>query len=201
MCIRDRTYGAGLWQRRAVLYVAMALPVLALCFYKYTHFIALSIVALVNPAWGQQTDHFAGALLPITPPLAVSFFVFEFVHYLYDVSKGSPSIRNPAHFCAFTFFFPSLVAGPIKRYQPFLASLRSGLASVSVDDVKLGLMRVALGLFKKVAIADNVTEGLHYWQPHYATLTLDVYKRQPQSPLALLPRPWSSTTVGPAPTS
>jgi alginate O-acetyltransferase complex protein AlgI len=166
------TYAAGLWRRRAVLYVAMALPVLALVFYKYTHFVALSVVALADPGWGRHADQFANAFLPITPPLAVSFFVFEFVHYLYDVSRGSPSIRNPAHFCAFTFFFPSLVAGPIKRYLPFLASLRAGLASVSADDVKLGVMRVALGLFKKVAIADNVTEGLHYWQPHYPTLTL-----------------------------
>jgi alginate O-acetyltransferase complex protein AlgI len=166
------TYCAGLWRNRGALYAAMILPVLALVFYKYTHFVALSIVGLANPAWGARTDHFALAFLPVTPPLAVSFFVFEFIHYLYDVSKGAPSIRNPAHFCAFTFFFPSLVAGPIKRYQPFLASLRSGLASVAVDDVKQGLMRVALGLFKKVVIADNVTEGLRYWQPKYAHLTL-----------------------------
>jgi alginate O-acetyltransferase complex protein AlgI len=166
------TYAAGLLRWRPVLYAAMVLPVLALVFYKYTHFVALNIVALANPAWGQHTDRLASAFLPITPPLAVSFFVFEFVHYLYDVNKGSPSIRNPAHFCAFTFFFPSLVAGPIKRYQPFLASLRSGLVAVTVDDVKLGVMRVALGLFKKVAIADNVTEGLRFWQPKYAHLTL-----------------------------
>jgi alginate O-acetyltransferase complex protein AlgI len=166
------TYLAGIWRNRAALVAAMLLPVTALAFYKYTHFIALSIVALVNPAWGQGADHFAGALLPLTPPLAVSFFVFEFVHYLYDVRKGAPSIRNPAHFCAFTFFFPSLVAGPIKRYQPFLASLHSGLGSVEADDVKLGVMRVALGLFKKLAIADNVTAGLKFWQPHYPHLTL-----------------------------
>src|ERR1700677_671953 len=111
------TYCAGLLRIRAVLVAAMILPVLALAFYKYTHFLALGVVALANPAWGQHADHLAGSLLPITPPLAVSFFVFEFVHYLYDVGKGAPSIRNPAHFCAFTFFFPSLVAGPIKRYQ------------------------------------------------------------------------------------
>jgi alginate O-acetyltransferase complex protein AlgI len=166
------TYVAGLLRRRAILVAAMALPVLTLVFYKYTHFVALSVVALVNPAWGERTDHLAGALLPITPPLAVSFFVFEFVHYLYDVNKGEPSIRNPAHFCAFAFFFPSLVAGPIKRYQPFLASLSSGLASVTADDVKVGVVRVAIGLFKKLVIADNVAAGLRYWEPAYPHLTL-----------------------------
>jgi alginate O-acetyltransferase complex protein AlgI len=166
------TYLAGIWRNRTALVGAMVLPVTALAFYKYTHFIALSVVALLNPAWGEGADHFAGSLLPITPPLAVSFFVFEFVHYLYDVRKGAPSIRNPAFFCAFTFFFPSLVAGPIKRYQPYLASLHSGLGSVGADDVKLGVMRVALGLFKKLVIADNVTAALKFWQPQYPHLTL-----------------------------
>ena len=168
------TYLAGLSRSRAALVAAMILPVLALVFYKYTHFVSLQLIGLIHPAWGSQVDHLAGALLPVTPPLAVSFFVFEFVHYLYDVSHGSPSIRNPAHFCAFTFFFPSLVAGPIKRYQPFLQSLGAGLAAVPIDDVKRGLIRVALGLFKKVVLADNLTEGLSYWHERYHHLTLGV---------------------------
>lgn len=166
------TYLAGLARRRAVLLFAMALPVLALVFYKYTHFVALSVVSLANPAWGARADQLAGAILPVAPPLAVSFFVFEFVHYLYDVNQGEPSIRNPAQFCAFAFFFPSLVAGPIKRYQPFLASLSSGLGSVAAEDVKVGVVRVAVGLFKKIAIADNVASGLRFWEPKYPQLTM-----------------------------
>jgi alginate O-acetyltransferase complex protein AlgI len=170
--LASTTYFAGLSRAKWVLRVAMALPIAALVFYKYTHFIALSIVALVNPAWGHQADLLAGSYLSAGPPLAVSFFVFEFVHYLYDVSKGAPSIRNPADFCAFAFFFPSLVAGPIKRFQPFLASLRSGLNLVTAEDVKCGLTRIALGFFKKVVVADNVTAGLQYWEPSYAKLTI-----------------------------
>jgi alginate O-acetyltransferase complex protein AlgI len=166
------TYLAGLSRIRGALLAAMALPVLALIFYKYTHFVSLQLIGLLHPAWGRQADQTVGALLPLTPPLAVSFFVFEFVHYLYDVRHGGPSIRNPARFCAFTFFFPSLVAGPIKRYQPFLASLSAGLGAVTSDEVKRGLMRVALGLFKKVVLADNLTEGLSFWHDRYGQLTL-----------------------------
>ena len=166
------TYLAGLWRNQWALRVAIALPVLALACYKYTHFIALSIISLIHPAWGTQIDQFAVGHLPITPPLGVSFFTFEFVHYLYDVSKGQPSIRNPAHFWAFTFFFPSLVAGPIKRYQPFLGSLHGGLAHVSLEDVKAGLVRVASGLFKKVVIADNLTAAIEFWRPQYDGLTI-----------------------------
>lgn len=86
------TYMAGLWRHRAAQLAGLALPVLALVFYKYTHFLATGLVARLNPAWGGQTDHFATVLLPLGPPLAVSFFTFEFVHYLYDVGKGSPPI-------------------------------------------------------------------------------------------------------------
>ena len=88
------TYLAGLWRKKWVLRVAIALPILALVFYKYTHFFTRSIIALINPALGAHVDSLASAHLPATPPLGVSFFVFEFVHYLYDVSKGQAE-RDP----------------------------------------------------------------------------------------------------------
>jgi alginate O-acetyltransferase complex protein AlgI len=166
------TYGAGLSRSRPVLIGTMALSVLALVFYKYTHFLTLDLLASLNPAWGRSLHDAARQYQPATPPLAVSFFTFEFVHYLYDVLHGAPSIRNPAKFCAFTFFFPSLVAGPIKRYQPFLASLDAGLARVALDDVKAGLLRVSTGFVKKVVIADNLTGAINYWQPHFAEVSL-----------------------------
>jgi alginate O-acetyltransferase complex protein AlgI len=166
------TYLAGLSRHRWALIGAMILSVLALIFYKYTHWLTLELLASVNPAWGQRLHDVARSAQPATPPLAVSFFTFEFVHYLYDVLKGEPSIRSPAKFAAFTFFFPSLVAGPIKRYQPFLASLDAGLARVEVHDVKAGALRVATGFVKKVVLADNLTAAIAYWQPHFAELPL-----------------------------
>lgn len=164
------TYAAGLWRNKWALRLGMALPVLALAFYKYTHFLSLNILGALSPELGAQADKLALAHMPATPPLAVSFFAFEFVHYLYDVGKGQPSIRNPAHFWAFTFFFPSLVAGPIKRYQQFIGSLKEGLARVVPDDIKVGLARIALGFFKKVVIADNLTAALEHYHGQYGSL-------------------------------
>ena len=166
------TFLAGLSRARWALISAMILSVLALVFYKYTHWLTLDLLAALHPAWANQLHEAARAVQPLTPPLAVSFFTFEFVHYLYDVLKGAPSIRHPAKFAAFTFFFPSLVAGPIKRYQPFLASLDAGLARVALDDVKAGALRVATGFVKKVLLADNLTAAIAYWQPHFAELPL-----------------------------
>ena len=49
--------------------------------------------------------------LPEAPPLAISFFTFEFVHYLVDCRRGTFPIRKPVDFILFAIFFPTLVAG------------------------------------------------------------------------------------------
>ena len=87
--------------------------------------------------------------LPEAPPLAISFFTFEFVHYLVDRRRGTFPIRKPVDFILFAIFFPTLVAGPIKRYKQFLPSLRAGVASVCPRDVMTGLLQASLGCVKK----------------------------------------------------
>lgn len=95
--------------------------------------------------------------LPEAPPLAISFFTFEFVHYLVDCRRGTFPIRKPVDFILYAIFFPTLVAGPIKRYEQFLPSLRAGVASVCPRDVMTGLCsRRRLAVSKKVC-ADNLT--------------------------------------------
>src|SRR5262249_60770909 len=109
-------------------------------------------------------------MLPPSPSLAISFFVVEFVHYLADVCRGSPSIKNPAHFGAYAIFWPSIVAGPVKRYQDFLPAYKRGLKRVCAHDVAVGLVRVAAGLGKKV-LADNLTAWLTHWGPQFDKLS------------------------------
>jgi alginate O-acetyltransferase complex protein AlgI len=89
-------------------------------------------------------------------PLAISFFTFEFVHYLVDARKGTLPDHTFAEFLAFAMFFPTMVAGPIKRFQRFVPQLRD--AHVNADDVSVGVTRIVVGLFKKIVIAD--TAGL-----------------------------------------
>lgn len=105
----------------------------------------------------------AGALrLPAVPefprlvlPLAISFFTFEFVHYIVDARRGTLPEHSPADFFAFALFFPTMVAGPIKRFQGFQPQI--GTARAGAQDVNDGITRIALGLAKKLCIADTVT--------------------------------------------
>src|SRR4029077_17929913 len=59
-------------------------------------------------------------------------------------------------YMAFILFFPTMVAGPIKRYQDFLPKLRS-ISAEWVVDAHRGFTRILAGLVKKFALADLLT--------------------------------------------
>lgn len=165
------TYAAALSRQRTLCLAAIVGCVAALCFYKYLLFFCQDLLGLLWPAGADALLPRVNALLPAAAPLAISFFVFEFVHYLVEVRRGQEPIRRPDDFALFALHFPSLVAGPIKRYQEYLPDLRAGLAGVSVDDVAAGAQRIALGLVKKVLLADNLTLALNYYEGRYADLS------------------------------
>lgn len=166
------TFGAALTQRGWLIVAAIVLDVSALAFYKYFHFLTLQVLGWASPGWGALVDQRAGVMLPGAPPLAVSFFIFEMVHYLYDVRKGNPPLRSIVQYASFIFFFPSLVAGPIKRYEKFVPQLHLGLARVSSRQVMAGLLRIARGYFMKIVIADFLTGFIAFYEPHFQELAM-----------------------------
>jgi alginate O-acetyltransferase complex protein AlgI len=135
----------------------------ALVFYKYGEFLL-----------GALAGGLAAAHLSLPPaltmwrhpaiPLGISFFTFEFVHYLYEVRvKGHPPIRNPFHFAVFAIFFPTLAAGPIKRFPDFVPQLLD-LRNPRADEVWPALQRIIRGLFKKICIADLTVEYISVFE-------------------------------------
>src|SRR5665213_2402866 len=179
------TYFCGLSRNRTSCAGGILLSVVALCFYKYTHFLTIDVLGLIHPSWGAAALAGAKRILPggvlalpgsgiketCVPPVGMSFFAFEFVHYLYDVRQGHDPIRNPMRFLLFAIFFPSLVAGPIKRYEQYQPSLQRGAEAVDVADVALGFRRIAMGFFKKVVIADNLAFAIAFYAPPADGLT------------------------------
>lgn len=161
------TFFFGLWiakippggPRRNLLFVsALAVPVLGLIGYKYRGLLLNSLSLCVGGKTGVWLQ--AHAVNPALP-LAISFFTFEFVHYLTDVYHGSQPIKNGFNFAIFAVFFPSVVSGPIKRYQNFLGQLEFGWPRPTPGDFSEGIQRLVMGYFKKLVIADNVTVVIH----------------------------------------
>ncbi len=153
--------GQGNLPARLLLLAGLFLNVGALCYYKYANFffenlsLLIHAVAPVVPIFTAQLQSYQPPLMAVFLPLGISFFVFEFVHYLTDVYKGDKAVKSWFEFAAFAVFFPSQIAGPIKRYQDFLAQLRKPLP---LDKALMaeGASLFMQGLFKKAAIADPI---------------------------------------------
>jgi alginate O-acetyltransferase complex protein AlgI len=166
------TYFAGLSRRRWLCVIWIAVCTASLLFYKYTNFLFQGLVAGLSPDMAQLGRQFTKTLLPAAPPLGISFFAFEFIHYLTEIHRGRRPICSPLRFGLFSFFWPTVVAGPIKRYRQFTVSAGSGMRQVSLDDVREGMVRIAVGVVKKFT-ADSLTAWIGFIDHDYAVLPLE----------------------------
>jgi len=148
---------AGGKARRSFI-AACTLIVGSLLFYKYSSFGLASLSELESLLGIEALPEQLNSWRAPIAPLAISFFTFEFVHYLYEVRvHGREPIRNPIHFGIFAIFFPSLASGPIKRFPDFVPQLER-LENPGVDKALAGARRIIRGMFKKVCIADLLVE-------------------------------------------
>jgi alginate O-acetyltransferase complex protein AlgI len=134
--------------RKRLMILGVVLITGVLVYFKYTKFLALTI--------NQVAAHNIVPLPQIVVPLAISFFTFEFVHVLVDVYLGKIVALDPLDFSVFTMFFPTLVAGPIKRYQSFYPQVRR-IEVPPTHTFLLNVYRIAMGVAKKTIIADSMT--------------------------------------------
>jgi alginate O-acetyltransferase complex protein AlgI len=98
-------------------------------------------------------------------PLGISFFTFEFYHYAWDRRAGKTEAGRLSEYLSFILFFPTMVAGPIKRYQDFLPKLRATLGDWN-QDWERGATRILCGLVKKFAVADLLTAWTDHLNAH-----------------------------------
>ena len=133
-------------KQKLLFILSLAVPTFALIFYKY------NILLLEYFNFSQSNLGFEIAI-----PLAISFFTFEYIHYLCEVYKGMTPSRNIFQFAQFIIFFPSLVAGPIKRFDNFIPQIENGIPAPRKDDIVKGLLQIIIGYAKKLIVADNAT--------------------------------------------
>ncbi len=98
-------------------------------------------------------------LLTIALPVGISFFTFQAISYVVDVKRRHVTPASSLDFAVYLSFFPHLIAGPIVRAREFLPQLKSPRDPNRVA-VSSGLSLIALGLVKKVVIADYLARVL-----------------------------------------
>ena len=140
------THGKKPILRKAILFMALALNLCPLLYFKYTNFAFSSI------------NHFFGipfTLRNIVLPIGISFFSFKGISYVVDVNKGRiPAEKNPSFVAFYIAFFPQLLAGPIVRYKNVKEQM--GNRSTSVEAIANGVKRFVIGLAKKVILANTL---------------------------------------------
>ncbi len=137
--------------RRLWLGITVAANLTILGVFKYAYFTR----DVLDQGLSLFGKHCPQLPLQIILPLGISFFVFEFIHYATEVYRGGEPVRSFPAFALFASFFPTQIAGPIKRYQDFIPQL----SLVKRFDLKAfdeGVNLILFGLFKKVLFADNL---------------------------------------------
>ena len=86
--------------------------------------------------------------------VGISYIGFKFIHVYVDYRAGDLGRIEPLSFLSWLLFFPSIVAGPMQRYQDWQDQF--GKRGLTLDEAVWGLRRILLGLVLKVAVADNI---------------------------------------------
>jgi D-alanyl-lipoteichoic acid acyltransferase DltB (MBOAT superfamily) len=87
--------------------------------------------------------------------LGFSYIAFRLIHTLRDRQNGRLPAVSLQEYLVYALFFPAFTAGPIDRLERFLQDLRRPLEPAA-DDFLQGGQRLAVGLFKKFALADSL---------------------------------------------
>jgi alginate O-acetyltransferase complex protein AlgI len=115
---------------------------------KYTNF----FIDVTNQAIGSTYTHF-----DIAVPLGVSFFTFVQIGFLIDAFNGQLLKHNFARYIVFTAFFPCVTAGPLVMQREMMEQLSNDkIRAFDVRRVTIGITMFAMGLFKKVVLADSI---------------------------------------------
>jgi len=132
--------------RQRWLALGVSANVAALVVYKFTGFFGANL-ALIVPG--------PPVLRELALPLGISFFTFQQISLLVDVSRGLVTQLRPLTYLASILFFPYLVSGPITYYREFASQIEGEPEDWKGNGVA-GITLFSIGLFKKTVLADTL---------------------------------------------
>jgi alginate O-acetyltransferase complex protein AlgI len=104
-------------------------------------------------------------------PLGISYYSFKLIHFGLEVSRGTVQRGRVDGFFLYLFWFPIFTAGPIERYDHFLANR---VAQWRGADTVAGLHRVVVGIIKQAVIVDLLTRLIHPEIPSATALAVNL---------------------------
>ena len=144
----------GAKPRKVLLAGGILLNLAPLLYFKYCNFFLENL----NAVFGQSFT-----LRTIVLPLGISFFTFQQIAYLVDAYRGETRGYTWDEYALFVAFFPKLTQGPIALHGELIPQFREpARRKAAADCIARGLYVFALGLFKKVLLADTFGAAVNW---------------------------------------
>lgn len=152
-------------RRKWIIAFSAIFNLLILGYFKYAYFFTDSYNEMFETNF-KLVNHFAqfgnsffgeGTFVDkILLPVGVSFFTFQNISYVIDISrKEIEPVKNIFDYSFFVTFFPQLVMGPIVRARDFIPQIRKPY-SLTKDEFSWAIIQIVKGLVKKIVIADFI---------------------------------------------
>ncbi len=139
--------------KKTILISSLFINLSLLFYFKYANFFVNEFISIFN-----LNNNFL--LENIILPVGISFYIFQSFTYVLDVyNKKIKPERNLINYLTFIAFFPQLVAGPIERASSLLPQFKN-LQEINQVALLEGIKLIIVGLFLKVFIADNISNGV-----------------------------------------
>ena len=176
-------YYAGIWiaktqdqkQKKLLLIISLISNIGILCFFKYYDFLENSVNHALQLIGFRPVIPHLERVIPqviltwmvnnaghVLLPIGLSFHTFQAMSYTIEVYRGNQEPEK--HFgiyALYVMFYPQLVAGPIERPQNMLYQFHSYF-KYDFEQVKSGLLQMAFGFFKKIVIADRLSQVVDF---------------------------------------
>ena len=115
-----------------------------------------NVTASLNNAFSLFHWDASVPMVNIIAPLGLSYYTFNSIGYLVDVGRGKHEAeRHLGKFALFVSFFPSIVQGPLFRYNDVGMQLQKP-HELNYQNLTYGAQLILWGCFKKLVIADRV---------------------------------------------
>lgn len=139
-------------RRRVFLFLSISMNVGLLLFFKYANFFVENVNSFLE-LFGFQNLRWTSVALPI----GISFYTFQTLTYSIDVfRKVHTPLNKVTDYLLYIMSFPQMIAGPIVRFNTIADQITS--RKETVDNKLIGFYRFAIGLAKKVLIANVMGE-------------------------------------------
>lgn len=141
-------------KKKLLVAFSIALNIGLLLYFKYANFFVENFNLVIENMGGKPSEWAKVAL-----PIGISFFSFQKMTYAVDVyRKVHVPLKKISDFALYILMFPQLIAGPIVRFNEIADQLEDRRDNENIDNRLTGFFRFALGLGKKVLIANVLGE-------------------------------------------